>query len=1112
LGLITIIVVAQAPALPQPLPQLLSDSRDGLNFWFHASGWGRRLQDIIGQSATPPPQETQADRDARVASIKIFPGDVNIQMGRPEFFDALAYDGQGRQVGGVKFIWRAEELLTAKAVNILQTGEFIPPAVGSYKLTVEGAGKTAQATVIAVLNLVQQQPHIELEIEPGPGWGGDNYKAARDPVNEVANPPGRPLHHGAGSANFQFTAPILSLAGRGLDISLGAVYNSREWTVWTRPGAQSYTDITYDIDRDWPAPGWSLGFGRVAGLGLNGAMIIDADGTRHSFSGTVTQPQYPAIHFEGHTTDGTFIDYSSNTDSTGTINFAQANYPNGTVIKYLNPSRGAVYPRRITDANGNYISVQYKDVSGAQRGPKILFITDTLGRTINFYYDAGRLTAITQPGVNGAERQVVRFHYKTLTLNYAFSSTLTTHVDNATPDVLDAIYYPGTGTGYWFGDADSYSGYGMLAKYSEQRGMGFTATSLDTQGTVTAGTITRQYTYDYAMTPDNTLTDAPAYTTMTETWAGMDTAAAVTSYHSDKTGSVRNTTITFPDGSKSVQLSYNLPGQYNDGYIYEDDTYDSNSSLLRRSTVTWAQGDYSSARPVRIEAIDELNQKTAAEFDYAASPSYNQVVTVRDYDYGGMSLLRTTTIDYRNSTDYINRNIFNLVRRVDVFDPGGTRVSRTDYGHDEPADTTLAGTPGVVQHEAKYDPNDSNYDPSTHYRGNVTSITRYASASDLTGPITETRTYDITGNMVTTSSSCCEQISFTYRLDVQFAYPQFRTRGSADTTSPDRVTTEVRYNFNTGLGVTAIDANGRSTQTSYFADTLRPQTLTLPTAAYTNYSYDDTAMSITETAYKDASTIASQNVKSLNGLGQIKTENALGQNSTLDYVDTTYDAMGRVWKQTRPYRTGQTQQWSETLYDALGRSYQVTAPDGSQSKAFYNEATRPPVASATAGQTTRVVDAWGRERWARMDADSRLVEVVEPNPSGNGSVSAAGGLVTTYSYDTLGNLTQVNQGAQQRKFKYDSLKRLTNQKLAEESATLNDQGTYVGTSTGTWSEVFTYDERSNLITQTDARGVKTIYSYNSDPLNRLQSVSYDTSGFGDATHPILSAPPSLTST
>ncbi|MBL0240330.1 MAG: hypothetical protein IPQ00_07125 [Chloracidobacterium sp.] len=59
-----------------------------------------------------------------------------------------------------------------------------------------------------------------------------------------------------------------------------------------------------------------------------------------------------------------------------------------------------------------------------------------------------------------------------------------------------------------------------------------------------------------------------------------------------------------------------------------------------------------------------------------------------------------------------------------------------------------------------------------------------------------------------------------------------------------------------------------------------------------------------------------------------------------------------------------------------------------------------------------------------------------------------------------------------------------------------------GAQTGLWSDVFTYDEMSNVKTSTDARGVKTTYSYQNpaipeliiDPLNRLFSVTYETNG------------------
>src|SRR5262249_26431974 len=117
-------------------------------------------------------------------------------------------------------------------------------------------------------------------------------------------------------------------------------------------------------------------------------------------------------------------------------------------------------------------------------------------------------------------------------------------------------------------------------------------------------------------------------------------------------------------------------------------------------------------------------------------------------------------------------------------------------------------------------------------------------------------------------------------------------------------------------------------------------------------------------------------------------------------------------------------------------------------------------------------------------------EVVEPNPSGDGSV-ASGGMFTQFYYDTLGNLTQVSQGAQTRRFRYDSLGRLTHQKLAERDATLSDGGQWVGS--GQWSDVFFYDTRSNLTRRIDARGVQTLFNHD-DPLNRLLWVIYDKSG------------------
>jgi YD repeat-containing protein len=203
-------------------------------------------------------------------------------------------------------------------------------------------------------------------------------------------------------------------------------------------------------------------------------------------------------------------------------------------------------------------------------------------------------------------------------------------------------------------------------------------------------------------------------------------------------------------------------------------------------------------------------------------------------------------------------------------------------------------------------------------------------------------------------------------------------------------------------------------------------------------------------------------------------------------------------QQSRPYRSGETVQWSTVTYDFLDRPEQTIAPDAPNNSIVtrsYNQPD-PPDSSGQPGETIKVTDPWGRERWARSDALGRMVEVAEPDPGGDGTLSS-GALFTTYAYDALDRLVQVNQGDQTRSFRYDSLGRLTHQKLAERDAKLNASGAWV--EAGQWSDVFTYDKRSNLTEHVDARGVKTIFKYidgegNEDPLNRLLAVEYDKSG------------------
>ncbi|MEJ7615849.1 MAG: hypothetical protein WKF30_02485 [Pyrinomonadaceae bacterium] len=258
---------------------------------------------------------------------------------------------------------------------------------------------------------------------------------------------------------------------------------------------------------------------------------------------------------------------------------------------------------------------------------------------------------------------------------------------------------------------------------------------------------------------------------------------------------------------------------------------------------------------------------TATEFSYGAA--YNQVTEVRDYDYGGINLLRKTVNEYENGTNYTNNHIFNLVKSVSVYaSDGSTRVSLTEYQYDgEQLKNTLESrswtphtirtrrmsnnaatrttrtirtitTPAAITIRATAtSAKSTSVTPQTRTSHPLsTAVTSRnktyanAAAEPASSEIIETRTYDITGNLVTASTACCEQTSFNYALSTQYAYPSSQTSGAVDPNSPARVASSGTYDFNTGLNLSTTDANNLTSQTVYYPQTLRPQTALLPQA------------------------------------------------------------------------------------------------------------------------------------------------------------------------------------------------------------------------------------------------------------------------------------------
>jgi RHS repeat-associated protein len=182
----------------------------------------------------------------------------------------------------------------------------------------------------------------------------------------------------------------------------------------------------------------------------------------------------------------------------------------------------------------------------------------------------------------------------------------------------------------------------------------------------------------------------------------------------------------------------------------------------------------------------------------------------------------------------------------------------------------------------------------------------------------------------------------------------------------------------------------------------------------------------------------------------------------------TYPTGGRRVVTSNPYRqlSDPTLEWTCTQYDVGGRVAAVAMFKGSNAPTDCENTYNRTGITRTAYDTDAVTitDPALKTRYQKHDALGRTVQVVE-DPNGLG-------FNTSYLYNPLDNLTQVNQGSQTpRTFNYSSLSRLL-------SANNPESGTIQ----------YQYYDSGELWQKTDARGVVTTMTY--DALHRIQNKSY----------------------
>lgn len=540
---------------------------------------------------------------------------------------------------------------------------------------------------------------------------------------------------------------------------------------------------------------------------------------------------------------------------------------------------------------------------------------------------------------------------------------------------------------------------------------------------------------------------------------------------------------------------------WSDGREYQTDEFASNgTTLLKRVSTSWSQrytpswysggGGVPSGDP-RIAAVTttlaDTNQVAQETFAY---DQYNNQTDASEYDYGSGApgaLLRSSHSTYLttnavNSVDYTATSIHirDLPSQSSVYDGAGTEKVRVTYEYDNySTSTNHAGLLGRTNISAL----DSAYSTSYATRGNATGITRYLlSGGSITGSVSTYSQYDIAGNVIKAIDGRGYVTELFY--DDCFGDPN----GDAQTpTNPTELgsTTKTfalptkaknalnqysyaQYDYYLSRAVDVEDLNGILTS-GYFSDSLdRPteirRAVGTSAANHTVFGYDETNRVITTTADLNTNNDGALVSKVLYDLmGRTVETRQYEGGSNYSAVQVQYDALGRVYKRSNPFRPlSETAAWTTSLFDSLSRVTTVTTPDS----AF--------VSTAYTGNAITTTDQAGKLRRNILDGLGRLKRLDEPDGGNNLDSGGIPVQSTSYTYDVVDNLINVSQGAQTRTFFYDSLDRLT--------SVTHPEG---GTST------YGYDANGNLTSKVDARSITTTMTY--DSLNRITSKSYNDS-------------------
>ncbi|MFA4835693.1 MAG: RHS repeat-associated core domain-containing protein [Dehalococcoidia bacterium] len=468
-----------------------------------------------------------------------------------------------------------------------------------------------------------------------------------------------------------------------------------------------------------------------------------------------------------------------------------------------------------------------------------------------------------------------------------------------------------------------------------------------------------------------------------------------------------------------------------DGYIYVANAGNNRVQKFTRVYTTYLN---------KVEeTIGSKTSRTRYVYD-----NYNNVVT--QYQDGDLSTGSDDSTVYRTFNPNTTANILTKPSRERVYsgiqstDDGGANLKAETLLY---YDSQAWGTPPTV--------------------GN---LTRVEKKKDASSSVSAYYTYDSYGNILTETDAKGNVWTTTWD-STYHTYP-------STIASPISGQTE-SYSFDPGTSnlLSRTDINGQSVTYEY--DTFKRLVKVVKPG-------DSSGSPTMQYLYNTWGTLNQQNLESrakvpegdgylwskqyFDGIGRVIQTQSEGESGhTIINATATFNNRGLVDKAyvsqdiasvlTQYYAPQSGWKYSTPTYDGLGRVTSTTAADGTTSSTDYS----------VAWQQLATNERGYKKRYTN-DAFGRLVKVEELDAS-----QALYG-TTTYSYDVLGNLTQlVDNSSNTTTMTYDWLSRKT-------AMTDPDMGG--------WS--YAYDSNGNLTSQTDAKAQTITLSY--DALNRLAAKTY----------------------